>query len=128
MSAKGEIHLAAAMLTCAAMQFVQRSRAADPQIKSDEDKQQNLDVWEHHRIFYHALVGAIDSDQWPTPKGTPGPDLAADPTKAITAILGNPATQSAIAALIAKIPELASSPSAAGGTAPAPSPIPAPKP
>lgn len=49
-----------------------------PDISDPNVRAENLMCWELFRIFYHAVVGAMDADNWPAPRGSAaGVDLPA---------------------------------------------------
>jgi len=66
------VHQAAAQLTAAVLDNLEDKLPVDPTIADKTLQGANLMAWETHRIFYHAIVGALKSTDWPAP---PSDDL-----------------------------------------------------
>lgn len=88
---KLQIHQAAAQLAMAvATNFPDNLMVAEPK-NSPDCQTMNLVVWEIHRIFYHAILATMESDNWPTPVMSLDLNNILGP---LTNLLGNPAVAS----------------------------------
>jgi len=69
LEAKLAVHQAAAMLTAGVVSNLPDTINLDPEIKDPAVQAQNLMAWQLHKVFYHALCGALagDAASWPTP-------------------------------------------------------------
>ena len=119
---KVHLHVAAATLAGAVVSNLPDDLPADPNVQDAKLRTANLLAWELHRIFYHAMVAACDSTDWPTPKGEPGPNLNIDNLQSlITPLLANPAMAEILKGLISQIPELTKPPAPSSPPVPNPS-------
>jgi hypothetical protein len=118
----------AAALTQAAVQGQGSLPNIDPTIQDAALRAKDLEVWEVQRIFYTAVVGALqDGKSWPEPTVTAGtfaPSLVQSVIAAVTPLLSsNPALAGVLAGLQALIPKAPTVPTAPlpnpGGAAPA---------
>lgn len=110
----------AAILAGAQMTNLPDDLKTSPDISDPDLRAENLMGWELFRLYYHAVVGAMDADNWPTPKGgVAGGSLPSllQPLAGQTGQIGTLATQ--LLALLAPV---------VSGPAPAPAPIPNPTP
>ena len=61
--------IVAAQLTAAVMENIQDDLPLDPELKDPNLRAANLETWEVFRVFYSAVVKALDNDKdWPAPK------------------------------------------------------------
>lgn len=59
----------AAILTNSVMSNLPETLPVDADIKEGATRMQNLMAWEIFRVFYHAVIKAVDDHQsWPAPK------------------------------------------------------------
>ena len=69
MSAEIGIHQAAATLTAGVISNLPDDLVIDAEIADNKVRLVNLMTWEVHRIFYHAILGAVNSNEsWPSPR------------------------------------------------------------
>ena len=66
-----QLHVAASNLAQGVMANFPDTLEGDAEIQNATLRLHNLIIWELHRIFYHALVGALKNpDSWPVPEVT----------------------------------------------------------
>ncbi len=104
---------AAAALTQAAVGGAGGNLPIDPQLQDNTLRAKNLQVWETCRVFYAAIVGALnDSTSWPEPQVTAGSFLPSL-VNTLTPLLGsNPALAGLVQGLQALLPKPAPTPAA----------------
>lgn len=74
MVTKGEVFIAAAQLTAAAVHNLGDKLVMSADVSDPNTRAENLEVWEIFRIFYAGLVGAAnDEKDWPGPGASPAP-------------------------------------------------------
>jgi hypothetical protein len=108
----------AAQLTSAAVGGQGGLPTIDPTIQDSQIRAKNLEVWEVQRIFYSAVVGALnDTKSWPEPNVTSGSfikSLIPQVLETVTPLLsGNPALAgilSAVQGLTALVPKAPAAP------------------
>jgi hypothetical protein len=102
---------AAAALTQAAVGGAGGNLAVDPQLQDNTVRAKNLQVWETCRVFYTALIGALnDTTSWPEPQVTAGTFLPSL-VNTLTPLLGsNPALAGLVQGLQALLPKPVAAP------------------
>ncbi len=105
---KTDIHIAAASLTAACLSSGGSGLLPDgtaPGTLKADVKARNLQVWEVHRVFYHAIYGTLGSADWPEPTSA----AVANPPAILNGLLETAADMAApgLGTLIAALSPLA---------------------
>jgi hypothetical protein len=105
------VHLAAAGLTQAACGTIGGNLAVSADLQDPGVRAKNLQVWETQRVFYHAIVNSLSSDDPQT--GWPAPSL--DLGSLATALSPLFAAGSPLAGLVQKLTGVVVNPAPAAG-------------
>ena len=97
---------AAAALTQAACAGAGGSLPVDAELKDNTVRAKNLQVWETCRVFYAAILGALnDSTSWPEPQVTAGSFLPSLINTLTPLLSSNPALSGLLQGLQALVPK-----------------------
>ena len=111
----------AALLTQAASAGAGGSLTLDPELKDNNVRAKNLQVWETFRVFYHAVVKAMADATWPSP--------TIDGVKLLPGLLNGLGTDSPLAGVLGKLIQAIPTPATPPkGPLPDPGATPAPRP